>query len=159
MTDKPLSAEELSQKYIPHDYPDDGGKGQRDLIRRLNGEIRELKAALSATQGVPYGWKAANALRAILPMAKGYAAANRVGRNQKIIEDAERALSELLKAPTAAPDAWQGIDKLKALLMITRATCKGKNLGIENVFFDGTNLADAIDAALNSPKANQDGGK
>lgn len=36
-----------STRYIPMDLPDDGGKGQRDLIRRLNVENRELKEQLA----------------------------------------------------------------------------------------------------------------
>lgn len=36
-----------STRYIPTETKEDGGKGQRDLIRRLNGEIHDLKNRIS----------------------------------------------------------------------------------------------------------------
>lgn len=66
-----------------------------------NAARREL-TALQSVQGRDVGWQLAmkleSALDLILPMAKGYAAANRVGNNALYIESATEILKEAQEA-------------------------------------------------------------
>jgi len=67
-------------------------------VGRAMGEDLRRKACQKDADDLAYGFcleskaKLADALRLVLPMAKGYASANRVGLNQKYIEIAEAAL-------------------------------------------------------------------
>lgn len=105
MTDKPMNALDAAKLFVLA-HPNHGNAVQ--VIQMID----EARAALSATQGVPD--IVIKALRECQFIAN---INNFSNMHKKLLKD---ALASISQAPTAAPDAWQGI--MKRLVIAGRVT-------------------------------------